>query len=205
MPQGRYTNVIERLKPGAAEAGDIVHVDGRVLGRHDGIINYTIGQRRGLGIAGPAPLYVVRLDADNAARWSSGRARACMRTWITPEERELAGRRCRSHGAGSGRGRAHALERAAATGDPVSVRRTAPGVVLLRDGEYGIAAGQACVFYADARSGGACSGRRMDRRSLEPGRAAASRLDGEETAGIGVAEHVRARRPYVELRGDEWS
>ncbi len=63
VPQGRYTNIIERLKPGAAEAGDIVHVDGRVLGRHGGIINYTIGQRRGLGIPGPAPLYVVRLDA----------------------------------------------------------------------------------------------------------------------------------------------
>ena len=63
VPQGRYTNIIERLKPGAAEAGDIVHVDGRVLGRHSGIINYTIGQRRGLGIPGPAPLYVVRLDA----------------------------------------------------------------------------------------------------------------------------------------------
>src|SRR5262245_23712727 len=59
VPQGRYTDVIERLKPGAAEAGDIVHVDGRVLGRHEGIINYTIGQRRGLGIPGPAPLYVV--------------------------------------------------------------------------------------------------------------------------------------------------
>jgi len=63
VPQGRYTSVIERLKPGAAEAGDIVHVDGRVLGRHKGIINYTIGQRRGLGIPGPSPLYVVRLDA----------------------------------------------------------------------------------------------------------------------------------------------
>ena len=48
VPHGRYTSVIERLKPGAAEAGDIVHVDGRVLGRHEGIINYTIGQRRGL-------------------------------------------------------------------------------------------------------------------------------------------------------------
>ena len=51
MPTGRYAQVIEKLKPGAAEAGDIVHLDGRVLGRHDGIINFTIGQRRGLGVA----------------------------------------------------------------------------------------------------------------------------------------------------------
>ena len=63
MPTGRYTDVIERLKPGAAEAGDIVDLDGKVLGRHDGIIHFTVGQRRGLKIAGPAPLYVVRLDA----------------------------------------------------------------------------------------------------------------------------------------------
>ncbi len=63
VPTGRYTDVIERLKPGALKPGDIVHVDGRHLGRHDGIVNYTIGQRKGLKISGPEPLYVVRLDA----------------------------------------------------------------------------------------------------------------------------------------------
>ena len=63
VPTGRYTGVIERLKPGALKPGDIVHVDGRHLGRHEGIVNYTIGQRKGLKIAGPEPLYVVRLDA----------------------------------------------------------------------------------------------------------------------------------------------
>ena len=68
VPTGRYTDVIERLKPGAAAAGDVVDMDGKVLGRHDGIIHFTIGQRRGLKIAGPAPLYVVALDADEAAR-----------------------------------------------------------------------------------------------------------------------------------------
>jgi tRNA-specific 2-thiouridylase len=63
VPTGRYTSIVEKLHPGAAEAGDIVHVDGRVLGRHTGIINFTIGQRRGIGIASGEPLYVVRLDA----------------------------------------------------------------------------------------------------------------------------------------------
>src|SRR5438552_13224140 len=63
VPSGRYTDVIERLKPGAAEGGDIVDLDGKVLGQHEGIIHFTIGQRRGLKIPGPAPLYVVRLDA----------------------------------------------------------------------------------------------------------------------------------------------
>src|SRR5262249_5137540 len=63
VPSGRYSDVIESLRPGAAEPGDIVDLDGRVLGRHDGIIHFTVGQRRGLRIASGHPLYVVRLDA----------------------------------------------------------------------------------------------------------------------------------------------
>ncbi len=64
VPQGRYTDVVERLKPDAAEPGDIVDIGGRVLGRHPGIIHFTVGQRKGLGLAGnEEPLFVVRLDA----------------------------------------------------------------------------------------------------------------------------------------------
>ena len=65
VPNGDYASVIEKLRPGAAEPGDIVHVDGRVVGTHKGVIHYTIGQRRGLGIGGlEEPLYVVKLDVD---------------------------------------------------------------------------------------------------------------------------------------------
>jgi tRNA-specific 2-thiouridylase len=70
VPNGKYSDLIERLSPGAAVPGDIVHIDGRVLGRHAGIIHYTIGQRRGLGLGGAGagePLYVVRLDAGKAS------------------------------------------------------------------------------------------------------------------------------------------
>jgi tRNA-specific 2-thiouridylase len=63
VPQGKYANVITKLKPNAALAGDIVHIDGRVLGEHPGIVHYTIGQRKGLGVATGDPLYVVHLDA----------------------------------------------------------------------------------------------------------------------------------------------
>ncbi len=64
VPDGNYAAVIEKLRPGAAEPGEIVHVDGRVLGHHRGIIHYTVGQRRGLGIGGQKePLYVVAIDA----------------------------------------------------------------------------------------------------------------------------------------------
>ncbi|QJF51357.1 tRNA 2-thiouridine(34) synthase MnmA [Roseobacter ponti] len=65
VPDGDYASVIRKLRPEAADPGEIVHADGRVLGRHDGVIHYTIGQRRGLGIGGLSePLYVVKLDAD---------------------------------------------------------------------------------------------------------------------------------------------
>jgi tRNA-specific 2-thiouridylase len=65
VPNGNYAAVIEKLRPGAAEPGEIVDVDGRVLGTHKGVIHYTIGQRRGLGIGGlEDPLYVVKLDVD---------------------------------------------------------------------------------------------------------------------------------------------
>lgn len=65
VPDGNYASVIEKLRPGAAEPGEIVHADGRVLGTHDGVIHYTIGQRRGLGIGGlETPLYVMRLDVE---------------------------------------------------------------------------------------------------------------------------------------------
>jgi tRNA-specific 2-thiouridylase len=63
VPEGRYTTVIDRVRPGSAEAGDIVHLDGRVLGRHEGVTRYTVGQRRGLTIAVGEPLFVVKLDA----------------------------------------------------------------------------------------------------------------------------------------------
>src|SRR5437660_5359760 len=63
VPSGRYTDVIGRLRPNAIAPGDIVDLDGRTIGTHQGIVHFTVGQRRGLGIAASAPLYVVRLDA----------------------------------------------------------------------------------------------------------------------------------------------
>ncbi len=71
VPTGRYTDLIRKLQPDALRPGDIVHVDGRVLGRHEGIVNFTVGQRKGLGLAenprnGNTPLYVVRLEASAA-------------------------------------------------------------------------------------------------------------------------------------------
>lgn len=63
VPDGDYASIVRRVRPDAAEPGEIVHLDGRVLGRHAGVINFTVGQRRGLEISAPDPLYVLSLDA----------------------------------------------------------------------------------------------------------------------------------------------
>lgn len=146
VPRGRYTNVIERLKPGAAEAGDIVHVDGRVLGRHAGIINFTVGQRRGLGVAGPAPLYVVRLDA--ATRQVVVGPRESLHAhWIALRNLNWLGDEPIPTG-----GMPVAVRvRSTSLPQPATLFPSGNGAkVLLQDAEYGVAAGQACVFYADA-------------------------------------------------------
>ncbi|MEO1702585.1 MAG: tRNA 2-thiouridine(34) synthase MnmA [Pseudomonadota bacterium] len=63
VPEGKYADVIAKLRPNAGLSGDIVHMDGRILGQHEGILHYTIGQRRGLNVSVGEPLYVVKIDA----------------------------------------------------------------------------------------------------------------------------------------------
>ena len=145
VPNGRYTSIVERLRPGAAEAGEIVHVDGRVLGRHEGIIHYTIGQRRGLGIPGPAPLYVVRLDTDKR-QVVVGPRESLHTQWIILRDVNWLGDEPLADA-----GREVAVRiRSSAPPQPGTVYPDGrKAKVLLHGGEYGVAAGQACVFYAD--------------------------------------------------------
>src|SRR5262249_42657066 len=64
VPDGNYASVVQRLRPDASAAGDIVDLDGNIVGRHDGVIHFTVGQRKGLGLSGnQEPLFVVKLDA----------------------------------------------------------------------------------------------------------------------------------------------
>ena len=92
VPEGRYTTVIDRLRPHGAEPGDIVHLDGRVLGRHEGVTRYTIGQRRGLNVAVGDPLFVVRIDAD-ARQVIVGPREALLTARADAEGNQLARRR----------------------------------------------------------------------------------------------------------------
>ncbi len=153
VPGGNYAEVVERLRPEAAEPGDIVHLDGRVLGRHRGVMHYTIGQRKGLGIASSDPLYVVGIDAVRREVRVGPREALMVRAVSMADVNWL----------GEG-----AFEEACARGLEVQVkvrstRPPAPGrlglspdgapAVHLAVGEEGVAPGQACVLYDSAGDG----------------------------------------------------
>jgi tRNA-specific 2-thiouridylase len=149
VPNGSYAAVIERLRPGAADPGEIIHLDGTVLGRHDGVIRYTVGQRRGLGIGGTAePLFVVRLDPE-ARRVIVGPRSALARRTIPLAEVNWLGDAPFEAAPPDGW---EALVRVRSTRPPKPARlHPAPGnraQVELLDPEEGVAPGQACVFYA---------------------------------------------------------
>ncbi len=181
VPSGHYTDVVERLAPGAAVPGDIVHLDGQVLGRHAGVIHYTVGQRRGLGLgaaqAGHAtePLFVVRLDAANA------------RVVVGPREaleiRAVALRDVNWIGDGAfarlpAEGR-DIFVRVRSTRPPVPARLVAReenrATVIFAAGEFGVSPGQACVFYDGDNEARVLGGGFI--AAVEPAPPAASMLD----------------------------
>ncbi len=148
VPSGNYAGVIGRLRPESMEPGKIVHADGRVLGRHDGIVNFTIGQRKGLGIATGEPLFVLHIEAESRRVVVGPRELLLTRTlhlrdvnWLGDGPLADA---CRT-------GRA-VWVKVRSTQAPQPARLGTDGErvrVSLQNGEYGVAAGQACVFYED--------------------------------------------------------
>ena len=155
VPDGNYAELVAKLRPGAAEPGDIVDAAGRVLGRHDGIIRYTVGQRRGLGIGGSpgeagdgAPLYVVRIEPEThrvvvGPRSALGVARLNLTglNWIADAPR-------------AGEGIA-ARVKVRSTRPPAPATVTLDGKggaeIMLETPETGVAPGQACVIYDGPR------------------------------------------------------
>jgi tRNA-specific 2-thiouridylase len=148
VPEGRYTTIIDRLRPHGAEAGEIVHLDGRVLGRHEGVTRYTIGQRRGLNVAVGDPLFVVRIDAD-ARQVIVGPREALLTRALTLKETNWIGDGPSIEAAV--KAQRPVLARVRSTAPPVAGRlgvvEGAPGVVFAVP-EEGVAPGQACVLYA---------------------------------------------------------
>ena len=152
VPSGRYTEVIERLRPGASEPGDIVDVAGRVLGRHSGIIHFTVGQRRGLGIAAGTPLYVVRLDAASR-RVIVGPRDALKTRKIVLRDLNWLGDGTIEAAFAHGRVEVFVKVRSTRAPQPAWLHGGPDGIeVELVEGEDGVSPGQACVFY-DAADG----------------------------------------------------
>lgn len=146
VPTGKYTSIVEKLRPGAVEPGEIVHLDGRVLGKHDGVIKYTVGQRRGLGIASGDPLYVVKLDAP-ARKVIVGPREALDTAALTMGETNWLGEGSLEEAC---QAELPALARVRSTRPPTPGRMAMvggqPGFVF-DDPEEGVAPGQACVIY----------------------------------------------------------
>ncbi len=152
VPQGRYSDVIARLRPEAAAPGEIVHLDGRTLGRHDGVLRYTVGQRRGIGVAMGEPLYVVHLDPARARvvvgpREALETHRVHLRDMNWLGDRPLAA-------LPAGGVEVFAKVRSTRPPRPARLHAGAGGVhVELTEGEAGVAPGQACVLYDDEGDG----------------------------------------------------
>jgi tRNA-specific 2-thiouridylase len=147
VPEGKYSNLIDKLRPTAAGQGEIVHLDGRVLGMHEGVSRYTVGQRRGLNVAVGDPLFVVKLDP-TAKQVIVGPREALLTRALRLKETTWLGDQA-------------TLEAAADAGLPVlarvrSTRDPSPACLTVQDGapvlvfdssEEGVSPGQACVLY----------------------------------------------------------
>ena len=146
VPNGDYASVIRKLRPEAAAPGDIVHADGRVLGAHEGVVNYTIGQRRGLGIGGLAdPLYVVKLDPETRRVIVGPKSMLSTRTIPVREINWLGDEPFTSRESWS------LAVKVRSTRPPTDavirpISKTEATVELISP-EEGISPGQACVFY----------------------------------------------------------
>lgn len=144
VPQGGYAQVVEKFRPGTLEPGEIIHFDGQVLGKHEGIINYTVGQRKGLKISFPEPLYVIKLNPTLhqvivGPKEALATSKAYLKgiNWLVDNTKFITPQPC----AVKIRSSHVPVEATVQTID------SSAAVVNFTNPEYGVASGQACVFY----------------------------------------------------------
>lgn len=149
VPQGKYADIIRKMHPEALATGEIVHLDGRVLGTHEGIVHYTIGQRKGLGVAAGEPLYVVKLE-HKTGRVVVGPREALKTHTVRLRDVNWLGAMPLAEAA-SGNGAPVEVKVRSTRGPQPAVIQMVGGQVFvtLVSGEYGVSPGQACVFYTD--------------------------------------------------------
>ncbi|MEO0410682.1 MAG: tRNA 2-thiouridine(34) synthase MnmA [Pseudomonadota bacterium] len=144
VPNGNYGELVSRLRPGAAEKGNIVHLDGTVLGEHQGILHYTIGQRKGLGVGGMAdPIYVVGLRPETREVVVGPREALAAASLMMDECNWL------SDAVTGSSFKAQAKIRSTTAPEPVTIHmeHASAARVEFESPEYGVSPGQACVVY----------------------------------------------------------
>jgi tRNA-uridine 2-sulfurtransferase len=147
VPEGKYSTLIDKLRPNSVGSGDIVHLDGRVLGRHEGVTRYTVGQRRGLNVAVGEPLFVVSIDA-GAKQVIVGPREALLTESLSLKEINWLGDE--PDLVDAARADKAVLARVRSTRDPAPARltlRDGEPVVAFDSAEEGVSPGQACVLY----------------------------------------------------------
>ncbi len=151
VPNGDYASVIERLRPDCSLPGEIIDLEGNVLGQHQGVLHYTVGQRRGLGVALGEPLYVVRIDAERRQVIVGPREALARRTIMLDDVNWL--------GQDAQADSLDVKVKIRSTGSPVRANlKLLEGQcaeVFLDEPEEGVSPGQACVFYGDEEGAGA--------------------------------------------------
>ena len=150
VPDGRYAETVKRLRPDASRPGEIVHLDGRVMGRHDGVIHFTVGQRKGLGVGGEAePVYVVRIEPETA------RVLVGPKVALLEQSFTLNGINWLGEGADLSRDGTAVMMKLRNTHIPIAGTVFGDGhggaKVVLEQPEAAVTPGQACVFYEGAR------------------------------------------------------
>ena len=141
VPNGNYTSVIKKYKPESFKDGDILDIKGKVIGKHDGIINFTIGQRKGIGIAYKEPLYVVSIDANKNQVIVGNREALTIKKIYLKNMNLLSD--AKEH-------KDNLYIKVRSTGRLIKAKLTLSKIaaeVNLEEGETGISPGQACVFY----------------------------------------------------------
>lgn len=145
VPDGNYAAIVQKLRPGALDKGNIVHIDGRILGEHEGIIGFTVGQRKGIGIGGGNALYVIRLDAEKkevivGPQEALGKKEILLEdvNWLG-EEADIAQIKIKYRSY---------HEPLKATIEFMSNNQAK---VIFNELQYGVSPGQACVFYNESR------------------------------------------------------
>ena len=143
VPEGGYAEVVKKLRPDALDPGEIVDMNGRVLGHHQGIIHFTVGQRKGIGVSAEAPLFVIKVDAEKKQVIVGPKEALAIKNimvtnvnWLTSFEGECEVKLRSAH---------HPIKAC------VTPRENNTACVTFSESQYGIAPGQACVFYHGTR------------------------------------------------------